>query len=923
MPIFRTVLASLCLLVALNAQGFTNYESGQVNPIRLSADGTRLFVCNTPDNRLSVFSTVNPSAPVLLAEIPVGLEPISVAPRTADEVWVANLLSDSISIVSLSAGRVVATLRAKDEPSDIVFAGTKAFVSTATNDRVLVFDVNTRLQLASVNIFGKDPRAMAVNPAGTKVYALVQRSGNKTTLVKREDAPAQPTPTNPALPAAPDEGVIVTAGDPLWPTVTWTLPDNDIAEIDVATHAVSRNFIGVGTTNFSMAVHPTSGAIYVANTDARNLVRFEPALRGHAIDSRVTRVTTTAVPQVSAWDLNPSLNYVTLPDPNSRAIALAEPSGVAIDPVANEVFVAAFGTDRVGVLNATTGAVLARIELGAAGSTVATLTKRGPRGLALHAAAGKLYVLQRLSQTLAVVDTPGRVVLSEMPLGSFDPTPAFVRDGRKFLYDAKLSGNGSMSCASCHIDGDVDGLGWDLGDPAGSLAPPPTQPFPFSLALTSFHPMKGPMTTQSLRGLAGAGPLHWRGDRATFLHFNPAFDSLMGGTQLAAADIAVYSQFAMSVGLAPNPNQPLNRSYLTSPSSANQQQGLTSFMANIATLPIIGAVGCATCHALPTGSNQMVVGGQLLAEPQQMKVPQVRMLHRKSGFDARTGQQKAGFGYTHDGTITTLTDFLSIAQFNTWPTNIKDDIVQFLLAADTGTAPLVGYQLTLNSSTLGGASSDLSLMIARAVAGDIEISGKGAISGTPVGVLYSTATNQFFSDSNGFGPWSQSQFSGLIQGGTAAFVLTGVAPGNGVRMGLDRDEDGVMDGVERGLLVGSATNGVAGAPQLALNSEARRGNSVFAFVARAAPPNGAGWLALSGAPANLVVGALTINIEVLAAPPVLLPISADATGVGAVPIPIPDNAALAGFSVWAQVIWADSLGAGGWSGTRGLGLTIQ
>ena len=28
-----------------------------------------------------------------------------------------------------------------------------------------------------------------------------------------------------------------------------------------------------------------------------------------------------------------------------------------------------------------------------------------------------------------------------------------------------------------------------------------------------FHPMKGPMTTQSLRGMDGQGPMHWRGDR--------------------------------------------------------------------------------------------------------------------------------------------------------------------------------------------------------------------------------------------------------------------------------------------------------------------------------------------------------------------------------------------------------------------------
>ena len=28
-----------------------------------------------------------------------------------------------------------------------------------------------------------------------------------------------------------------------------------------------------------------------------------------------------------------------------------------------------------------------------------------------------------------------------------------------------------------------------------------------------FHPLKGPMTTQSLRGMVGAGAMHWCGDR--------------------------------------------------------------------------------------------------------------------------------------------------------------------------------------------------------------------------------------------------------------------------------------------------------------------------------------------------------------------------------------------------------------------------
>ena len=149
-----------------SAQSFINYESGPVNPIRISDDGSRLYIADTLGGRLSVFDLSNPDQPFLRAEIPVGMDPVSVHPRTLNEVWVANLLSDSISIVDVSAGRVVDTLRVVDEPSDVVFAGGKAFVTAATRDEVHVFNAITRAPLTVIDIFGKDPRALAVSPDG-------------------------------------------------------------------------------------------------------------------------------------------------------------------------------------------------------------------------------------------------------------------------------------------------------------------------------------------------------------------------------------------------------------------------------------------------------------------------------------------------------------------------------------------------------------------------------------------------------------------------------------------------------------------------------------------------------------------------------------------------------------------------------------
>src|SRR3954466_11847458 len=91
------------------ATAFVNFEARQTNPIRLSPDGKLLFAVNSADARLSVFN-LSQTPPLLAREIPVGIEPVSVNPRTNDEVWVVNELSDSISIVSVSLGVVTDTI---------------------------------------------------------------------------------------------------------------------------------------------------------------------------------------------------------------------------------------------------------------------------------------------------------------------------------------------------------------------------------------------------------------------------------------------------------------------------------------------------------------------------------------------------------------------------------------------------------------------------------------------------------------------------------------------------------------------------------------------------------------------------------------------------------------------------------------------
>ena len=348
--ILAPVGVSLALLASAAAGGnfvagdgnFVTFESGQVRPLALSPDGSRLFAVDTPDDRLEIFN-VTASGLTHSASVPVGMEPVAVAARSANEVWVVNNLSDSVSIVDVSADppRVVRTLLVGDEPRDIVFAGSggnRAFVTTAHRGQqrtdpsiasvpgagdpqlttagvgradVWVFDANALgagfggVPIRIVTLFGDTPRALAVSPNGSTVYAAVFKSGNQTTVIPEPAVCNGFTAAGPCtvdgvtvpggLPGpstdhsgapAPEAGLIVQFDpptnawkDPLgrdWsPAVQFTLPDEDVFAIDATSLAPGTTFTGVGTTLFNMAVNPVSGKVYVSNTEAQNLTRFE------------------------------------------------------------------------------------------------------------------------------------------------------------------------------------------------------------------------------------------------------------------------------------------------------------------------------------------------------------------------------------------------------------------------------------------------------------------------------------------------------------------------------------------------------------------------------------------------------------------------------------------------------------------------
>ena len=835
---------------------FINFETAPVHPIALGPDGRMLVVCNLPDNRVEFFD-VSSGVPAPAGSVAVGLDPVTARFASSNELWVVNHISSSISILDVAARHVVATLDTPAGPSDVVFAGTprRAWVSCSRTNAVFVIDVATRAAVANLAIEAERPRAMASSPDGSKVYVAIFESGNGTTVIGPRLTPTvvPPEPGPVDDPRGPHGGMnpppnagtnfsparVITNMPPRvshivrrnvggrwlddnngdwteWVSGTnaamsgriegWDLPDRDVAIIDTATLEVGY---AQRLMNICMAigVNPVSGEIAVVGTEALNERRFEPVLNG--VFLRVNLALVDPMTRTNrVRDLNPHLDYVTRTLPEAqRAMSLGDPRGIEWSADGARAYITGMGSRNLIIVNADGQRTQPQaIELG-----------EGPTGLALDEARGRLYVWNRFSSSLSVVDTAGGVVVANVPV--FDPTPDIVRRGRRPLYDTRrTSGLGIASCASCHVDARGDRLAWDLGDPAGHLV---------TNANTVFHPMKGPMVTQTLQDIItptnfngrtlNQQPLHWRGDRKNIEEFNHTFTTLQSAAaELTTNEMAEFKEMLASTFFPPNflrtfsnslPTAlPLPGHYGLAPTNGGPRPLLPPGNAQ-AGFAVFNGSDCKVCHGFNQGRD--IVNGSLLTllrsgNQGAFKSSQLRSVAEKVGMDGLSTNGRAGFGFMHDGTVDTLTRFL----VDGFPDRAEDDqavanLVAFMLCfsgSDLSSNPsspsqdvpaAAGRQVTFASPTPPALLNEM-VNLAFRTNSRVELVVRGKTNGIPRQWLLRPATQDFQSDRHGEVALT---LAAVISPAAAGQEFTAmlVPQGSGRRLALDRDGDGYFD----------------------------------------------------------------------------------------------------------------------------------
>jgi hypothetical protein len=326
------------------------------------------------------------------------------------------------------------------------------------------------------------------------------------------------------------------------------------------------------------------------------------------------------------------------------------------------------------------------------------------------------------------------------------------------------------------------------------------------------------MTTQTFRGMANHGSMHWRGDRtggndpggsaldedAAFKKFNVAFPGLLGrSAPLSEAEMQAFTDFALALTPPPNPIRSLDDG-LTSDQSVGRD---IYFAQNV------DGRACAGCHVLSTAAGFFGSDGRASfeGESQHFKIPHLRNMYAKAGMfgmpavpfflpgdNLHKGDQIRGFGYLHDGSADTLFRFFRAQVFTGFAADSAGDterrqVEQFMFAMDSNLKPVVGQQITQDSSNSTVVAPRIDLFIAQAVLGNCDLVVKGIYEGKSRGWVRQQNGN-YRSDIAAEAEIAEGVLRARAAVPGQELTWSCVPPGSGTRIGIDRDEDTVLDG---------------------------------------------------------------------------------------------------------------------------------
>jgi YVTN family beta-propeller protein len=565
--------------------------------VAVSPDGGTLYVTATGTGNLLVADARQRR---ITGSIPAGRRPYAVT-LSADgaTAYVTDHDGDVARVIDTASRRVTAELPTGFAPAGIALAAGGLVVANTLGGDLSVIpstDGNPELRL----------------DAGRSPFAVAGEAGGRRALVTSLLAP----------PAGPDRP-----------------PAAELTELDWTA--------GAGATGRPDA--PLLRRHRVADAHLLEGVAFVPG-RPEALVTLVRPRNMIPALQVErGWMMTSGIGVLLLETGELAQLPLdeperffADPSDVAVTPDGRLAFVSHGGSDVVTAIDLEgVRAVLA--ELRAAGRPLDDRADRlatseryvlaripvgsNPRGLAVSPDGTRLYVAERLDDTIGVIDITSLRRIGSIDLGGPGVTTT-LRLGEKVFHSAKATLQGQFSCRSCHPENHVDGLQYDFeGDGLG----------------------RNLVDNRSLLGIRGTAPFKWNGkNTSVYMQCGIRFARFLTRSQPFPFDeqvaLAAYIQ-----SLEP----PRNRHRASDGSLTEaQQRGRDIFSRSVRRdgKPIRLQDRCGTCHP-----------GALGTDRQHHDVGSASAWDSEKAFDTpHLTNVWMGAPYLHDGKASTLEEIWTV-----------------------------------------------------------------------------------------------------------------------------------------------------------------------------------------------------------------------------------------------------------------------
>ena len=410
------------------------------------------------------------------------------------ELYLACEASHSVVVVDVASRRKVAEIKVGGHPHDVTFSpdGARAYVANRLGDSVSVIDVRGRHVIGTVAV-GDEPHGVLTDAGGKRVYVLNTGADSISVLdaeglkeVKRLAASRSPW----SLALSPD-GKLLAVTNNLSRFVKFRDPPLSEVTILDTERAIVANRAMVPAANLlqGIAWHPDGEFALVTMNRTKNLIPMTRLLQGWTITNGLGII----------WR-DGRTDQVLLDEHDT---CFPDAADVAFTPDGKLAFVTSSGSDRVAVVDVSkmisivTGAseyerkhVLPN-HLGKPTEFVIERipTKSSPRGVVVSADGKVAYVANALDDSVTVIDVAQLKAVDRVDLGGPKEITK-ARRGERVFHSANIAFHRQFSCHSCHPDGHVDGLTYDI-EPDGIGV--------------------DPVDNRTLRGILDTAPFKWIG----------------------------------------------------------------------------------------------------------------------------------------------------------------------------------------------------------------------------------------------------------------------------------------------------------------------------------------------------------------------------------------------------------------------------